>query len=103
MAEARKLLELADRVEKLAGPDREVDGLIYIALYIPAERAGRIDHINGCVGWSPKDAPYVSAIDVPRYTASLDAAMTLYVSAPDRIPACPRAACVEGLRQRACA
>lgn len=77
MADAAKLRELADKVEKLTEGDRTVDGLIYIATQIPADRAGRIDQDRGVVGWWPKDAPYVSAIDVPRYTASLDAAMTL--------------------------
>lgn len=35
------------------------------------------------------------------YTASLDAAMTLYVRVPERVPADPRKAAAEALRQRA--
>ena len=65
------------RLEQLEGPSREADADIYIALFIPAERVGRIDRLGGCVGWWPKDAPYVSAIDVPAFTASLDAAVAL--------------------------
>lgn len=66
-----------ERLERLEGPSREADADIYIALFIPAERVGRIDRLGGCVGWWPKDAPYVSAIDVPAYTASLDAVVAL--------------------------
>lgn len=69
--------DLIAKLEALDGPDREVDADIYIAFNIPMERAGRIDRLGGCVGWWPKDAPYESAVDVPRYTASLDAAIAL--------------------------
>lgn len=68
---------LIDRLSKLDAPDREVDAEIYIRFNIPAERAGRIDYSNGMVGWWPKDGPYVSAITVPAYTASVDAAIAL--------------------------
>jgi hypothetical protein len=71
------LRALIERVSELKGPCRETDGLIYIATHIPVERTGRIDHEGGCVGWWPKDAPYQSAIEVPRYTESVDAALTL--------------------------
>lgn len=50
------LVELADRVEKASGPDRELDGDIFLAIR-PSSR-GRI-------------------FNAPKYTASLDAAMTL--------------------------
>jgi hypothetical protein len=49
--------------------------LIYITSFIPSERVGRLDHDGGVVGWWPKDGPYVAAIEVPRYTASIDAAL----------------------------
>lgn len=71
------LRALAAKVEALQGPCRETDGLIYIAVCIPAERAGRIDHNRGVVGWWPRDGAYVSARQVPEYTASLDAALSL--------------------------
>jgi hypothetical protein len=53
------MLALADRVESLTGPDREVDGLIE-----------RVLHPN----WESDDCAFD---DPPIYTASLDAAMTL--------------------------
>ncbi len=65
------------RLSKLDAPDREVDAEIYIRFNIPAERAGRIDYSNGMVGWWPKDGPYVSAVTVPAYTASVDAVIAL--------------------------
>ncbi len=65
------LLALAERVEAATGPDRELDGAIYIAAFIPAERAGRIDQNGGIVGWWPRDGAYVGAREVPAYTASL--------------------------------
>ncbi|MFS2326645.1 hypothetical protein U2P60_14715 [Brucella sp. H1_1004] len=70
-------MTLIDRLSKLDGPDREVDAQIYILFNIPTERAGRIDYANGMVGWWPKDGPYVSAVTVPAYTASVDAAIAL--------------------------
>lgn len=71
--------DLIERLEKASGRDRGLDADIYAHFEIPKERAGRIDidHTNGVVGWWPKDAPYESAVDVPRYTASLDAAVAL--------------------------
>ena len=69
--------EIIERLEKAEGFDRDIDADIYIEFNIPAERVGRLDRLGGCVGWWPKDAPYESAVDVPRYTASLDAAIAL--------------------------
>lgn len=73
------LHELADRVEALTEPSREVDAEIYVAILGPEwkiqtdcpnfpdeVRAGRIQEIGGC-GWR----------NSPRYTSSLDAAETL--------------------------
>lgn len=58
---AEVLLELADRCEKATGPDRGLDIAIYRALsYI------------GHHGWHPMDRDAA-----PRYTACLDAALTL--------------------------
>lgn len=68
---------LLERVEKEHGPDRSLDGAIYIEFTIPKERIGRVDQSDGVVGWHPNDAPYVSAVDVPKYTASIDAALAL--------------------------
>lgn len=69
--------DLIERLEKGEGADRELDGNLYVEFFIPKERIGRLDQDGGVVGWWPKNAPYVSAIDVPRYTASLDAAISL--------------------------
>lgn len=71
------MTNLITRLSKLDAPDREVDAEIYILFNIPAERAGRIDYSNGMVGWWPKDGPYVSAVTVPAYTASVDAVIAL--------------------------
>jgi hypothetical protein len=49
-----KLIELAERCEAATGPDREIDTLIGYAVDLPTEDA-----------------------QLPRYTASLDAALTL--------------------------
>lgn len=71
------LTSLIERIEAATEGSRELDGSIYIAVNIPPEKTGRIDQIDGCVGWWPKGAPYVSAIEVPRYSTSVDAALTL--------------------------
>jgi hypothetical protein len=78
----KAMMELADRVEALSGPDREVDLAIILALgthvlerrgrdrrewLYPVARAGRLDPSFYSWGY---DA-------LPRYTASLDSAMTL--------------------------
>lgn len=60
MTDRSKLLALAYAVEKLTGPDREVDGEIYCALGLAPFAEGAFD-----------------AYRAPAYTASLDAAMTL--------------------------
>ena len=71
------LLELAKQCEAATGPDRGLDGRIFIAITPGVAEAGRIDQNDGVVGWWPKDAPYQAAREVPRYTGSLDAALTL--------------------------
>lgn len=58
LCERLRLVELAERIEKATGPDRELDREI----------------ANGVIGW-PMFAIPVNPIW--RYTASLDAAMTL--------------------------
>lgn len=78
--EAMDLMELAERVEGLEGPDREVDVLI-------AEAIGwQSDLVSRARTWSPKNDTTALVADVrndgylrglPTYTASLDAAMSL--------------------------
>lgn len=66
--------DLADQVEKLAGPCREVDAAIHLVkTTFPARRAG--------VGWPDENALIVPVFPgwvlLPSYTASFDAAKTL--------------------------
>ena len=56
---------------------RELDASIFIEITLGVKEAGRIDRQDGLVGWWPKDGPYQSAEEVPHYTTSLDAALTL--------------------------
>lgn len=69
------LEELACRVEGLSGPDREVDELVADALFERSRFAQLADAPigTGCMMWW-QDGHEQSAL---RYTASLDAAMTL--------------------------
>lgn len=67
MTDRDALLALADRVEALAGPDREVDAIIQRALG---------DDTTG--HWfADRNGAWVTDALAPIYTASLDAAMTL--------------------------
>lgn len=61
------LIELAERVEALTVPDREVDALMQRALG-DGSRYHWFADMNGA---------WVTDANAPRYTASLDAAMTL--------------------------
>ena len=77
------LLALASRVEVATGADSGLDSEIHHAV------------LNG-VGVGSYGAQ-------PTYTASLDAAMSLYITIPEHIPSNPRLATAEALRQRAIA
>jgi hypothetical protein len=65
---------LAEKVEALAGPCRETDAKIYVAVYITRGETGR-----------PMDDVYEPAIDVPRYTASVDAVLALIAEKMPRV------------------
>lgn len=76
-----ELLKLAERVEALSGPDREVEARIWCALngkkYVGHWREydgpnTRVEYIE-----PPKRTPLASSTVALRWTASLDAAMTL--------------------------
>lgn len=87
------LNELAERCEKATGPCRELDKDIAIALgahTVQIDRGGR-----GMMLFADSGGP------LPLWTASLDAAMTLYLRVPERVPSDPRLATAEALRQRA--
>lgn len=80
MASKAELLRLAERVEALEGPDREVDAEIWLTVTPGATRkAFVVPDTPERKGWTideTRDASH-RLIVVPAYTASLDAAMTL--------------------------
>jgi hypothetical protein len=99
------LLQLADRCEKATGPDRELDTAIQLgrgySLRQPegSSRYATVrwhDERGNCISWLETAGDFP-----PRYTASIDAALTLYVCVPERVPSNPRLAAAEALRQRA--
>jgi hypothetical protein len=68
-------LELADRCEKATGPDRAIDALIASALgWERYEFHGENDYEE--TGWHTPGNP-LPVSSLPRWSASLDAAMTL--------------------------
>jgi hypothetical protein len=78
MADTEQLIALAERVERAEGPDRELDALIEVAVFGFPQRA--YDQANGLRnrGADPLDKMlWLKNWGVPRYSASLDAAMTL--------------------------
>ena len=75
-----ELLKLAERVEQLSGPDREVDALIWLEV-TPGATRKETRFIHKASGKEQiidetRDASRRMII-VPNYTASLDAAMAL--------------------------
>jgi hypothetical protein len=81
MTRADELLALAERVEALGGPDREVDAEIALALGIVRERDGNCFYGHRDFSMMVLERGYYdhdgSAPELSAYTASLDAAMTL--------------------------
>lgn len=75
------LINLAERVEALTGPDREVDAEIALTLSIVRERDGDLfyGHRNYSVMVIERhyDDREGDAPELPHYTTSIDAAMTL--------------------------
>ena len=79
-----KLIELAERVEALAGPDREVD--FAIARTLGWREVGNPTCAMGLMGrWYHPDGKMTDHLGSPRYTASLDAAMTLVPEGNDAL------------------
>jgi hypothetical protein len=77
------LLELADRVEKASGPDRELDAKIALALGLPQSFFGEhfgTPYVDG-PEYHERDKAMWSGVgkswSAPHYTASLDAVRTL--------------------------
>ena len=81
MTDPTTLLALAERCEQAAGPDAGLDLAIWTTLVILS-------------GFRPSSTDY---------TASLNAAITLYETLPEVIPSCPRKASSAALRARAAA
>lgn len=68
--------ELIARLEMATEGSRELDADIFIETAgIP--EGSRIDRNGGVVGWWPPNSGYQYAREVPHYTTSLDAALTL--------------------------
>lgn len=79
---AEELLQLAEKVEGLSGPNRDVDVLIALAQPETFFNAGpRYAGAEDRIGKRMPDGDHIPGQDehmlVPAYTASLDAAMTL--------------------------
>jgi hypothetical protein len=91
---AEELRALASRIEGLAGPDRGIDVLIALAKGWQGKPRG---------SWfTPPSLEVVHhRSEMPRYTASLNAAMSLYSAPPAMISSCPRKATADALRQLA--
>lgn len=68
---------IADKLQAATTGSRELDADIFILVTPGVLSAGRIDRDGGVVGWLPVNMPYQSAREVPRYTTSLDDAVTL--------------------------
>ena len=101
-----ELVSLAERVEALSGADREVDYAIWQVAQ-PRKAQERFYSERGMLpGNRSDDQKDVTAharakVAAPAFTASLDAAMGLYMDKPDVISTCPRKVCADALRQRA--
>lgn len=95
------LLALAERCEAAEGPDRELD----VAILTHPTFGYRDVHGDGLLFDRGNDGYWFvddcETSQLPAPTASLDAALTLYVHVPERVPSNPRLATAEALRQRA--
>jgi hypothetical protein len=90
------ILALADRVQALTGPCRETDAQVRVSI----ERDKTAEYFANDDG---SVSAYANGRKVDRlisrsYTASLDAAISLYPELPDTVPSCPRKATSAALR-----
>ena len=103
------LLALASRVEAMRGPTCVVDVEIAIAVGYAGENSEGARDIradpddDGWLLFEMAGEACECCNRAPPYTSSLDAAMSLYITIPERIPSNPRLATAEALRQRAIA
>ena len=93
MSAQSELFALVDRVEALTGPCRETDVAVALA-------KGWIQTGDGWFRPANVDVRH-HITEMPRYTASLDTAMTLYIRVPELVASNPRKAAASALRQRA--
>lgn len=105
-------MKLSERLLAGEGPDREIDLAISVVIDYRNAFEGRTDWEWAAGGDEiglPRVNPlhrskYLAYLDpaqfVPRWTASLDAALTLYLHQPDTMPTNPRKAAAEALEQR---
>ena len=88
-ARTEQLEALIARLSVAVGGDRELDHIIAYA-------TGNGDPRDN----SPPGVPRQAYVWYPKqYTASLDAALTLYTTRPEFVPTNPIKACLEALRQ----
>lgn len=73
------MTSLIERLEAATGPDRELDGLIFKATNpnVIQTYRGLPDYATELVHEEGKQAHTARTIDIPFYTSSIDAAMTL--------------------------
>jgi hypothetical protein len=102
------MTDLIQRLQDASEGSRELDAEIAAHLKI---YTGQFDYAREWQGaWEPEINGMVHLINnkgqrslnfvSPRYTGSIDAAMTLYEVPPDMVPSCPRKACIAALRAR---
>ena len=101
MTDPTTLLALAERSEQAARPDKMLDYEIAWAAGYRFEKA----KFEKRKWWRDSKGVRCSGLaadaEPPRFTASLDAAVTLYPVLPEVISSCPRKASAAALRARA--
>lgn len=108
------LSDLIERLEQATEGSRELECRISLSLFDPqlmvdpggyspeqhpAEYAKASKAFGDLSGWSDWEGLY-HILDAKPWTTSIDAALTLYLRKPERVPSDPRLACIEALRQR---
>ena len=97
---------LIARVEAATGPDREADTAAFLTAHRPAVWFGSavtaisVDRDGKWRCVTADKCMHLDCGEVPHYTASLDAAASLYPTLPETIPSCPRKATAAALRAR---
>lgn len=94
--------ELIEKLERADGPSRELDEAIYELMGGCNHKRTKYYAVQSDTGFTCLDCgkDTYGAKYAPNYTASIDAAMTLYIHKPDVVSSCPRKVCVNALQQR---